>query len=70
MMCDCNLIANGEFTPIIINENKLSFSYIDKYGIKHVLINEFKMNISISKAKICEVKDVDGKIIAYQFTVE
>ena len=26
--------------------------------------------IARAKAKICEVKDVDGKIIAYQFTVE
>ena len=68
-MCDSTMIANGEFTPIIIRENKMQFIYRDKYGIEHVLIEEFAMDITISKASVKEVKQ-DGKAVKYIFEVE
>jgi hypothetical protein len=69
-MCECTIIADGAFTPITINENKMQFIYKDAFGFEHVLIREFAMNITISKANVCEIKDDNGKIIAYQFKVE
>jgi hypothetical protein len=69
-MCECTMIADGEFTPVVINGNKLSFVYIDSRGIRHTLIKEFAMNITISKASVFEVKDENGNIVAYEFKVE
>lgn len=69
-MCECSMMACGEFTPIRINENKLSFNYIDCKGVNHTLIKEFAMDIMISKASVVKITDKDGKAIAYEFRVE
>lgn len=68
-MCECAQLADGIFTPIVIYENKMQFIYRDKYGFEHVLIEEFAMDITISKASVKEVKQ-DGKAVKYIFEVE
>lgn len=68
-MCQCNMIADGEFSPIHIESNKMQFCYIDGFGKRHVLIESFNMKITASKASVSEVLDDNGKVVAYQFVV-
>lgn len=68
-MCDCTLIASGVFEPILIQDNELGFAYTDRKGIRHILIDKFRMDIEISYAEITEVTE-NGKIVAYQFTLK
>ena len=63
------MIASGKFSPIVINENNISFVYYDVLGNRKVLIKEFAMNITITKASVSELKR-DGKVVGYQFNVE
>lgn len=68
-MCDCTMIADGSFNPITIKENKLSFIYEDRLGVRKVLIKEFAMDITINQASVSEVKNEQGDIVAYEFKV-
>lgn len=68
-MCECNFMADGQFTPIKIKEPNMRFIYRDKEGKDLLLIEKFKMDITISKAEVCEIKDDIGKIIGYQFNL-
>ena len=67
-MCECLMIADGLFNPITIKENTLSFNYTDKNGVKHTLIKQFAMDITITKASVSEIKQ-DGLLVGYQFNL-
>jgi hypothetical protein len=69
-MCDANILATGLFEPITIRDNKLSFQYRDKAGKRHVLIEEFEMDLVITKASVRKISSPDGETIAYEFRVE
>jgi hypothetical protein len=64
-MCESMLLADGLFEPIRIKSNKIQFKYNDK-----VLIKQFEMDITITKASVTKITDQDGKTIAYEFRVE
>lgn len=66
-MCECNMMSEGVFTPITINDNELSFNYFDRQGKNHILIEKFSINMTITKAQLFETKDENGNIIGYQF---
>lgn len=68
-MCECVLVSDGAFIPISINSNKMKFTYVDKAGKSHLLIDEFEMNIDISKATVSKVLDDNGKAVKYIFEV-
>lgn len=67
-MCECTLLASGEFSPIRVNNQTLSFVYTDSFGNRHVLIEKFAMTIEMSRAAVAEMRE-DGKIVGYQFTI-
>jgi hypothetical protein len=68
-MCECSIIADGNFTPISIKETDIRFAYIDKDGKYHSLIEKFEMEITISKAEVCKIIDDTGKVVGYQFNL-
>ena len=47
----------------------MKFTYVDKAGKSHLLIDEFEMNIDISKATVSKVLDDNGKAVKYIFEV-
>ncbi len=68
-MCECTMMAEGEFEPITIQDSKLSFAYIDRRGNTHVLIKEFAMGITITNASVSELRE-NGILIGYQFLLK
>lgn len=68
-MCESTMLADGAFSPIHISSNEMSFIYVDKAGKTHTLIDRFHMDITISKARVLEIRNDQGKVVAYEFRV-
>ena len=68
-MCECAQMADGVYTPINIESDLMQFTYTDKTGKRHVLIEKFAMKITTSKATVKEIKR-KGVVVGYQFNIE
>lgn len=68
-MCECTLIADGQFEPITIKASNMSFVYRDARGLERTLIKRFTMDITINTATVYEVRNDDGDIVGYNFEV-
>ena len=69
-MCECNLLADGVFTPLTIKESKVSLKYVDALGKAYTLIDSFSMDFVATNATVKECKDTSGKIVSYLFEIK
>jgi hypothetical protein len=69
-MCECHVIENNTLVePVSMVSEKMRFSFFDKTGKRHVLIDKFNMDFLAKNIAVTEEFDGTGNKIAYVFRI-